>query len=257
MKKLNEIVDYEFSKERTEKSKYFTEIFFGKHPMKYIELLEKYELLGFLDDTVYKVDKKYVTEEYVLCIGGEIEKDDYIYLYSFNLTNDLIEENYNEIINFIEETDEEARVFEERMKKYEKYLKENKSLDKEILNEEDRNNLRDSIEKCKEQILRLQNILLASPLNVGNYIPLKNYDYAMILFNKTTGGINYFAKDDYVGTFEIAGSFDEFIENLYIREEEKKPYTAEDVIQVRRIVESMERYAEQYDKEKEKNKNKK
>ena len=47
------------------------------------------------------------------------------------------------------------------------------------------------------------------------------------------------------------------IGDLYIREEEKKPYTAEDVIQVRRIVESMERYAEQYDKEKEKNKNKK
>ena len=56
---------------------------------------------------------------------------------------------------------------------------------------------------------------------------------------------------------KLDSSFDEFIENLYIREEEKKPYTVEDVIQVRRIVESMERYAEQYDKEKEKNKNKK
>lgn len=59
MKKLNEIVDYEFSKERTEKSKYFTEKFFEKYPVKYRELLEKYELFVFLDDTVCKVDKKH------------------------------------------------------------------------------------------------------------------------------------------------------------------------------------------------------
>ena len=78
------------------------------------------------------------------------------------------------------------------------------------------------------------------------------------IFNKITGAIEYIEVGDmYFKNEKLASSFDEFIENLYIREEEKKPYTAEDVIQVRRIVESMERYAEQYDKEKEKNKNKK
>ena len=79
-----------------------------------------------------------------------------------------------------------------------------------------------------------------------------------IYFNKITGGIELIDLGDMdFRNKKLASSFDEFIENLYIREEEKKSYTAEDVIQVRRIVESMERYAEQYDKEKEKNKNKK
>ena len=56
MKKLNEIVDYEFSKERTEKSKYFTEKFFEKYPVKYRELLEKYEYVAFLTDVVFRID---------------------------------------------------------------------------------------------------------------------------------------------------------------------------------------------------------
>jgi hypothetical protein len=53
---LNEIVDYEFSKERTEKSKYFTEKFFEKYPVKYRELLEKYEYVAFLTDVVFRID---------------------------------------------------------------------------------------------------------------------------------------------------------------------------------------------------------
>ena len=47
MKKLNEIVDYENCKKRTEKSKYFTEIFFEKYPTKYEELLKDYDVLCF------------------------------------------------------------------------------------------------------------------------------------------------------------------------------------------------------------------
>ena len=41
MKKLNEIVDYEFRKERTEKSKYFTEKFFEENLNKYVEIERK------------------------------------------------------------------------------------------------------------------------------------------------------------------------------------------------------------------------
>ena len=58
MKKLNEIVDYEFSKERTEKSKYFTEKFFEKYPVKYEELLRGYDVLCFSIGVKIKTLKK-------------------------------------------------------------------------------------------------------------------------------------------------------------------------------------------------------
>ena len=244
---LTEVVNYERCKKRTEKSKYFTEEFFQKYPTKYRELLEKYGYVAFLEGVVFRVDKKYVTEEYVLCVGGEIGKDDRIHPYSLEITNDSIEENYNEIIDFIEEIDEEARIYEERIKKYEKYLQENKSLDKEILDEEERNDLKDSIEKYENKILELQNILLASPLNVGNYIPLAAYDYGMLLFDKVTGGIDWFSQYDYVGTFEIAGSFDEFIDNLYVKDDKGKNY--QNLIQAREVRKKIEEAVEAEDEE--------
>ena len=55
---LNEIVDYEFSKERTEKSKYFTEKFFEKYPTKYEELLRSYDVLCFSIGVKIKTFKK-------------------------------------------------------------------------------------------------------------------------------------------------------------------------------------------------------
>ena len=56
---LDEILDYERCKKRTEKSKYFTEKFFEKYPMKYKELFEEYEKIFFKDNVYYKIDKKY------------------------------------------------------------------------------------------------------------------------------------------------------------------------------------------------------
>ena len=89
--------------------------------------------------------------------------------------------------------------------------------------------------------------MLASPLNVENYIPLTSYDYAILLFNKTTGGIDYFAKDDYVGTFEIAGSFDEFIENLYVKHDENENY--QNLVQAREVRKKIEEAVEAEDEE--------
>lgn len=110
----------------------------------------------------------------------------------------------------------------------------------------------------KDDIEQLEKDLEIFP-NIEDMIPIYGESGVYyIYFNKITGGIELIDLGDMdFRNKKLASSFDEFIENLYIREEEKKPYTAEDVIQVRRIVESMERYAEQYDKEKEKNKNKK
>ena len=214
---LDEILDYERCKKRTEKSRYFTEIFFEKYPTKYKELLENYESVDFLKNTVCKYIDNYGFEDYVV-------------IYNLELKNERIEKEYNTITDIIEEMEEDLEDY-----KNSKFKDSNK----------------DEIEQIEYNLKIIPKIEDMIPIygESGIYY---------LIFNKITGAIEYIEVGDmYFKNEKLASSFDEFIENLYIREEEKKPYTAEDVIQVRRIVESMERYAEQYDKEKEKNKNKK
>lgn len=214
---LDEILDYERCKKRTEKSRYFTEIFFEKYPTKYKELLENYESVDFLKNTVCKYIDNYGFEDYVV-------------IYNLELKNERIEKEYNTITDIIEEMEEDLEDY-----KNSKFKDSNK----------------DEIEQIEYNLKIIPKIEDMIPIygESGVYY---------FIFNKITGAIEYIEVGDmYFKNEKLASSFDEFIENLYIREEEKKPYTAEDVIQVRRIVESMERYAEQYDKEKEKNKNKK
>ena len=214
---LDEILDYERCKKRTEKSRYFTEIFFEKYPTKYKELLENYESVDFLKNTVCKYIDNYGFEDYVV-------------IYNLELKNERIEKEYNTITDIIEEMEEDLEDY-----KNSKFKDSNK----------------DEIEQIEYNLKIIPKIEDMIPIygESGVYY---------FIFNKITGAIEYIEVGDmYFKNEKLASSFDEFIENLYIREEEKKPYTAEDVIQVRRIVESMERYAEQYDKEKERNKNKK
>ena len=65
---LEKIIDYTKSKERVEKSKYFTEEFFEKYGIKkYKELIEKYEEIYFksLNGTIYckrKEDDEFIKE---------------------------------------------------------------------------------------------------------------------------------------------------------------------------------------------------
>ena len=215
---LDEILDYERCKKRTEKSRYFTEIFFEKYPTKYRELLENYDEIYFVNDTTCKYINKYGKEDYT-----------YIYL-GIKLENERIEKEYNVITDIIEEIEEDLE---------------------DCKNSKFKDSYKDDIEQLEKDLEIFPNIEDMIPIygESGVYY---------IYFNKITGGIELIDLGDMdFRNKKLASSFDEFIENLYIREEEKKPYTAEDVIQVRRIVESMERYAEQYDKEKEKNKNKK
>ena len=214
---LDEILDYERCKKRTEKSRYFTEIFFEKYPTKYKELLENYESVDFLKNTVCKYIDNYGFEDYVV-------------IYNLELKNERIEKEYNTITDIIEEMEEDLEDY-----KNSKFKDSNK----------------DEIEQIEYNLKIIPKIEDMIPIygESGVYY---------FIFNKITGAIEYIEVGDmYFKNEKLASSFDEFIENLYIREEGKKSYTAEDVIQVRRIVESMERYAEQYDKEKEKNKNKK
>ena len=214
---LDEILDYERCKKRTEKSRYFTEIFFEKYPTKYKELLENYESVDFLKNTVCKYIDNYGFEDYVV-------------IYNLELKNERIEKEYNVITDIIEEIEEDLEDYK---------------------NSKFKDSYKDDIEQLEKDLEIFPNIEDMIPIygESGVYY---------FIFNKITGAIEYIEVGDmYFKNEKLASSFDEFIENLYIRKEEKKPYTAEDVIQVRRIVESMERYAEQYDKEKERNKNKK
>jgi hypothetical protein len=214
---LDEILDYERCKKRTEKSRYFTEKFFEKYPTKYRELLEDYELVDFLQNTVCKYINKY-------------KKEDYVVIYNLELKNERIEKEYNVITDIIEEIEEDLEDYK---------------------NSKFKDSYKDDIEQLEKDLEIFPNIEDMIPIygESGVYY---------IYFNKITGGIELIDLGDMdFRNKKLASNFDEFIENLYIREEEKKPYTAEDVIQARRIVESMERYAEQYDKEKKNNKNKK
>ena len=91
---LDEILDYERCKKRTEKSRYFTEIFFEKYPTKYKELLENYESVDFLKNTVCKYIDNYGFEDYVV-------------IYNLELKNERIEKEYNTITDIIEEMEED------------------------------------------------------------------------------------------------------------------------------------------------------
>lgn len=105
---LDEILDYERCKKRTEKSRYFTEIFFEKYPTKYKELLENYESVDFLKNTVCKYIDNYGFEDYVV-------------IYNLELKNERIEKEYNTITDIIEEMKEDLedlkRIYKESLGK--------------------------------------------------------------------------------------------------------------------------------------------
>ena len=103
---LEKIIDYTKSKERVEKSKYFTEEFFEKYGIKkYKELIEKYEEIYFKsqDGTVYckrNSDDKFVKE---------------YSLYKFEFSDAIIEAGKE----FLKELDEENRIARLHSRRYE------------------------------------------------------------------------------------------------------------------------------------------
>ena len=80
---LREIINYEDSEKRTEKSKYFTEEFFEKCGItKYRDLLEEYEYISFNYDTYIQVGEE-----------KDVNKD--LYLIEFYLSNEIVEKEFN------------------------------------------------------------------------------------------------------------------------------------------------------------------
>ena len=137
---LDEILDYERCKKRTEKSRYFTEKFFEKYPTKYEELLKDYDVLCFSIGVRIKTFEK---ENIKLdSLVGELELD-----------NDSIEKHYNEFVNYLEEVEERVENLESEIFDLEEELEETED-------EEERNDILEDIEYEKKNLEDLKRILL-------------------------------------------------------------------------------------------------
>ena len=137
---LDEILDYERCKKRTEKSRYFTEIFFEKYPTKYEELLRGYDVLCFSIGVKIKTFKK--ENPKLDSLVGELE-----------ISNDAIEKHYNEFINYLEEIEERVENSESEISDLEEELEETED-------EEERNGILEDIEYEKKNLEDLKRILL-------------------------------------------------------------------------------------------------
>ena len=228
-KNLDEILDYERCKKRTEKSRYFTEKFFEKYPTKYRELFEEYEKIFFKDNVYYKVDKKYMTDVYKDSMGEE----NTILASYFSVSNDRIETIYNDIIFYIERLED----YEDDIEMMEDYIEESEES-------EDIKDFESQIEDDKEEIERIKNLLEIYP-KIENYIPIHSEPgFHYLLINKLTGAIEFFMRDPisidkYTGLFKIADSLDEFIDKLYIEKTENRVVN---IAQGRKVLKEMDEY---------------
>jgi len=238
-KKLENVIEFKICKKRIEKSKYFTEIFFRKHPMKYRELFEEYEKIFFKDNVYYKVDKKYMTDVYKDSMGEE----DTILASYFSISNDRIETIYNDIIFYIERLEDTLEDYEEDIEMMEDYIEESEDS-------EDIKDFESQIEDDKEEIERIKKLLEIYP-KIENYIPIHSEPgFHYLLINKLTGAIEFFMRDPisidkYTGLFKIADSLDEFIDKLYIEKTENRVVN---IAQGRKVLKEMDEYIKERDK---------
>ena len=230
---LKEIINEEKSTKRTEKSKYFTEEFFEKHPTKYRDLIEKYDTLEFNVITMYDMKNS---------------EDENFIIYNLELENKIIEKTYNELLDFQEWLENSSKKIINEMKQEIKELE---------LNLEDKWD--ENLENIQEEIIKIGNKIISeygetitlddidSPISkkfellsnirdiswliedtkILEYIPLYSdnsiYDYEIgysyILIKKETGCLYLLSgvQSNHRPTLEkIAENFDEFMENLYL-----------------------------------------
>ena len=232
-KHLREIINEEESIKRTEKSKYFTEEFFEKHPTKYRDLIEKYDTLEFNVITMYDMKNS---------------EDENFIIYNLELENKIIEKTYNELLDFQEWLENSSKKIINEMKQ------EIKELELNLEDKWDGN-----LENIQEEIIKIGNKIISeygetitlddidSPISkkfgllsnmrdiswliedtkILEYIPLYSdnsiYDYEIgysyILIKKETGCLYLLSgvESNHRPTLEkIAENFDEFMENLYL-----------------------------------------
>ena len=232
-KELNFIINDNKLEKRTEKSKYFTEEFFEKHPTKYRDLIEKYDTLEFNVITMYDMKNS---------------EDENFIIYNLELENKIIEKTYNELLDFQEWLENSSKKIINEMKQEIKELE---------LNLEDKWD--ENLENIQEEIIKIGNKIISeygetitlddidSPISkkfellsnirdiswliedtkILEYIPLYSdnsiYDYEIgysyILIKKETGCLYLLSgvQSNHRPTLEkIAENFDEFMENLYL-----------------------------------------
>ena len=230
---LQNILNLEWCERRKEKSKYFTEEFFEKHPTKYRDLIEKYDTLEFNVMTMYDMKNS---------------EDENFIIYNLELENKTIEKTYNELLDFQEWLENSSKKIINEMKQEIKELELNledkwdgnlENIQEEIIKIGNKiiseygetitlDDIDSSISKKFELLSNIRDISwLIEDTKILEYIPLYSdnsiYDYEIgysyILIKKETGCLYLLSgvQSNHRPTLEkIAENFDEFMERLYL-----------------------------------------
>ena len=230
---LQNILNLEWCERRKEKSKYFTEEFFEKHPTKYRDLIEKYDTLEFNVITMYDMKNS---------------EDENFIIYNLELENKTIEKTYNELLDFQEWLENSSKKIINEMKQEIKELELNledkwdgnlENIQEEIIKIGNKiiseygetitlDDIDSSISKKFELLSNIRDISwLIEDTKILEYIPLYSdnsiYDYEIgysyILIKKETGCLYLLSgvQSNHRPTLEkIAENFDEFMERLYL-----------------------------------------
>ena len=226
---LQNILNLEWCERRKEKSKYFTEEFFEKHPTKYRDLIEKYDTLEFNVITMYDMKNS---------------EDENFIIYNLELENKTIEKTYNELLDFQEWLENSSKKIINEMKQEIKELEDKwdgnlENIQEEIIKIGNKiiseygetitlDDIDSSISKKFELLSNIRDISwLIEDTKILEYIPLYSdnsiYDYEIgysyILIKKETGCLYLLSgvQSNHRPTLEkIAENFDEFMERLYL-----------------------------------------
>ena len=228
---LQNILNLEWCERRKEKSKYFTEEFFEKHPTKYRDLIEKYDTLEFNVITMY--DMKNSEDENFIIYNLELENKTIEKTYNELLDfQEWLEKSSEEIINEIQHEIDELELKEKWDENFENIQEEIEKIGNKIIDEYGETvtweELNSPILKELKLLCEIRDIyFLNKNLKILKFIPINandntydaEYGYNYLLLGKKTGKIYRLdgVESNHRPTLEkIAENFDEFMERLYL-----------------------------------------
>ena len=228
---LQDVLKLEWCEERIEKSKYFTEEFFKKHPTKYRDLIEKYEVISFQINTLFKSKNKEIKDFYMMSLDLRNEEIERIYNSLLDY-QDWLEKSSEEIINEIKQEIKELELKEKWDENFENIQEEIEKIGNKIIDEYGETvtweELNSPISKELKLLCEIRDIyFLNKNLKILKFIPInandntydEEYGYNYLLLGKKTGKIYRLdgVESNHRPTLEkIAENFDEFMERLYL-----------------------------------------
>lgn len=228
---LQNILNLEWCERRKEKSKYFTEEFFEKYPTKYRDLIEKYEIISFQINTLFKSKNKEIKDFYMMSLDFRNEEIERIYNYLLDY-QDWLEKSSEEIINEIKQEINDLELKEKWDENFENIQEEIEKIGNKIIDEYGETvtweELSSPISKELKLLCEIRNIyFLNKNLKILKFIPINandntydaEYGYNYLLLGKKTGKIYRLdgVESNHRPTLEkIAENFDEFMERLYL-----------------------------------------